>query len=109
MALQRLHGEDFEHQHNSMVEILCNVRVDMVILLPEIRFKYLGLPYLFAWFKLHKLKYCWITSATKCSFSSLANMITHALKLIYFNSELGVESRKKIVFNLHRKRLLFVG
>lgn len=101
MAFKRLQGKDFELQSKSMAEILCLVTIDMEVLFPEIIFKFLGLPYLFASFKLHKLKYRWITSATKCSFSSLDNMITQSLKLILL--ELGSLCGDQFVsmFNLH--------
>lgn len=71
MALDRLQGEDFAPKSRTMAEVLFSIEKDLDTLLPEIRLKYSGLPYLFASFKLHKLKYRWITSATKCALRGL--------------------------------------
>lgn len=90
-----------------MAEVLFLIRKDLDSLLPDIRFKYSGLPYLFASFKLHKLKYRWITSVEKCAFLGIASMIMWALKLIMFKLKIWCGEQAQKVFNLRRKRVSF--
>lgn len=84
--------------------IICSVKEELDVLLYEIRFKYSGLPYLFASSKLHKKKYRWITRAAKCTFSGVANMITQTLKLILVELRIWCGVQALSMFNLHQKK-----
>lgn len=66
-------------------------------LLNGIKFKYMGLPYIFSIYKLHKKKYHWITSATNWTFSGLASMITQVMKLILY------ELKQNLVWGASKK------
>lgn len=101
MALKRLQEEDFEPHLKTMADILYRIRVDLDRLLLEIRFKYTGPPYLFATYKLHKQKYRWITSATRCTFSGVASIITQVLKVILQELRIWCGNQAKKIFNLY--------
>lgn len=85
------------------------VRTDLDTMLPKIRFKYTGLPYLFATYKIHKNNYQWISSFAKCIFSTLASIITQVLKLILQELKTWGDDQAKMILNLHRKKTTYFG
>lgn len=82
MALERLQGDDFIRSDRPLEEIIVDLDTEIQNLIPEIRFCTMGLPFIMASYKLHKLTYRWITSAANCLFSGVASIITQILKLL---------------------------
>lgn len=92
-----------------MAEILVKFFVEVEDLIPKIRFWYVGLPYLFATYKLHKKKYRWITSATCCTFLGFVSIITQDLKIILYELWIWCGEQAKTFLSSHRKRQISVG
>lgn len=98
MALQCLQDDNFTHLDTPMAEILVKICVEVEDLIPEIRFWYVGLPYLFATYKLHKKKYRLITSATCCTFLGFVSIITQDLKIILYELWIWCGEQAKNIF-----------
>lgn len=80
-ALQRLES-DFEPALLSLQDTKLDLQSLLGILLPEVDSGVSSLPYIMATYKLHKLRYRWLTNAANCIFSGLASIITQLLQLV---------------------------
>lgn len=90
-ALHRLQGPDFQQEIWSINEVTNDCHTLLEGLIPEITFWHAGLPFLMASYKLHKLKYRWITNAARCLFSGPTSIITQLLS--YISDELKTWAR----------------
>lgn len=80
----------------------------LIDLIPEVQFRDAGLPYLMATYKIHRLKYRWLTNATNCVFLGPATIIIQALHLVvielkaWYNLWIGTYKRfGKVVANIY--------
>lgn len=75
------------------MEVEIELQAQLNSLLLEVQCRDFLLPYIMATFKLHKLRYHWITNAQNCIFSSIASIITHVLQLIIMEIKAGCQLR----------------
>lgn len=70
-ALHQLQGEDFAADIHSLQEITDFLQNQLLDLLTEVQFRVVGLPYIMATYKMHKLKFRWLINAANCLFLDL--------------------------------------
>lgn len=65
-----------------IIDTLLMIEGQLIEMILEVQFRDVGLPYMMATYKLHKMKYRWLTNVASCVFLGLTTIITQALHLV---------------------------
>lgn len=81
-ALHYLQERDFLPTSVSTSNILLLVEKQLLELIPKVQFRDVGLPFLMATYKLHKIKYKWLKNVANYVFLGPTTIITQTLLLV---------------------------